>query len=434
LAVGFRSSSIRGVSDTQGTSIAIPVPSGAAAGDIVICFVGQFDHFGAAITAPTGFTQFAQIALSAVRVTGFWKRLTASDTGSYTFSWASSSTWANGNALCITGALATGDPIEDFVTGSATGTAYPDLTVTTVTAPFLAWGAYNENADTTHDVPDSYTGIDAQDYGMTAWRVPATTGTHTATGATAGVSTNLVAILAAIAAEAGGIAVGQALETNTAGSVTASKTRTLDQSVETDTAQIITASHSVTIGQALESDTAHAVAGSKRGDLGQSVETDTAQSITVSKSATLGQAVETDTASSLTATVGGGTQVAIGQAVETHSAFAITGSKSWSIGQASETDTASGVKLATQVFHLISPTRVDIWPVDWERLRGPTFRETRGLTVYGDDTSLTAAEMPAQSKLDAAKYVFYGGYENTTTDKTLRRLWLDSGFEVEQIA
>jgi hypothetical protein len=339
VAVALRSSSIRGVSDTQGTSIAIPVPSGAAAGDIVVCFVGQFDHFGAAITAPTGFTQFAQIALSTVRVTGFWKRLSASDTGSYTFSWSSSSTWANGNALCITGALAVGDPIEDFVTGSATGTAYPDLTVTTVTAPFLGWGGYNENADTTHDVPDSYTGIAAQDYGMTAYRVPATTGTHTATGATAGVSTNLVVILAAIAAEDGGTPIGKTAETDTARPLTRSKTAGLAATAEADTARNVGRLKTTALAAPAETDTARGLAGSKTVGLGATTETDTARPVGRIKTRPLGRALDTSTARSLTRSKTAG----LGRGAETDIARPLGATGAVVLGRAAETDLARGL-------------------------------------------------------------------------------------------
>lgn len=202
MAVALRSSSIRGVDDTQGGSVAIPVPSGAAADDVVICFVGQWDHFGGAITAPSGFTQIAQVALSQTRITAYWKRLTGSDTGSYTFSWTATNTWANGSALCFSGAVTSGSPIEDFDSGSVSGTSYPTLSVTTTTEPGLAWGAYNENSDGGTTVPTGFTEISTQNYGTAAHRIPGSTGSHSASGATSTSSMDLVVVLAAVQAAA----------------------------------------------------------------------------------------------------------------------------------------------------------------------------------------------------------------------------------------
>lgn len=57
-------------------------------------------------------------------------------------------------------------------------------------------------------------------------------------------------------------------------------------------------------------------------------------------------------------------------------------------------------------------------------------RMREGLTAYGDAAPLTTAQQPSQETLDAATYVFLGGYEYITTDPVIRQLWLDSGFSV----
>lgn len=199
MTVSFKSSSIRGVSDTQGL-VDIPVPSEADVDDIVICFVGTWNEGANSVTPPPEFTKIVEAGpASLTRISAFWKRLSTPDTDSYTFE--HSSGFANGNAECLSGGLVSGDPIEDFAIGSVTSSTYPDLIVDTTTEPFLSWGAYNESADSTHDVPNGYTGIAPQDYGMTAWLIPGTTGSHTATGATASSSMGTVNILVAVIPE-----------------------------------------------------------------------------------------------------------------------------------------------------------------------------------------------------------------------------------------
>lgn len=207
MPVAFRSSSIRATDDVQGTGIAIPTPSGLQVNDIVVMFVGQFDHFGASITGlPSGSTQFAQIEQANTRVTGFWKRVTSANDatdepdGDYDFSWADASTWANGGALAFSGCKTTGSPIgTNFVTGAAASASFPTLNLPSVAfEPGLVWLAYNENSANTNDVPDNFTAITAQNYGMAGYRIPAATGAFSSTGATVPASMNLAQILAAL--------------------------------------------------------------------------------------------------------------------------------------------------------------------------------------------------------------------------------------------
>lgn len=212
MAVTFRSSSIRSVSDDNSGTVAIPVPSGASAGDIVVAYVGTWNSLSV-VSPPSGFTLIAAIDSgggSPTRVLVYWKRLTGSDAGTYDFTNALE--WANGGAICLIGGLASGDPVVDFATGTAFSAAYPDLAVDADDGSGLAWVSYNENGDGTHDPPDGYTGIQAQDYGMAAWNIAAATGTHVATGATAGSTMQLAEILVAIAPEAAGA--GSTIELN----------------------------------------------------------------------------------------------------------------------------------------------------------------------------------------------------------------------------
>jgi hypothetical protein len=206
MPVAFRSMSIRAADDTQGGGIAIPVPPSLQVNDIVVLNVGQFDHFGAAIGKPAACTQFAQAEQGNTRVTGFWKRVTsvgdATDEpdGFYNFTWTDGSTWGNGSSIACSGGITTGDPIgTNFVTGAAVSASFPTLTLPSVGfQPFLAWMAYHASSSATSDVPDNFTSVTAQNYGMSAYRVPGSTGVFQSVGATVSASMNLAQILAAI--------------------------------------------------------------------------------------------------------------------------------------------------------------------------------------------------------------------------------------------
>jgi hypothetical protein len=136
--------------------------------------------------------------------------------------------------------------------------------------------------------------------------------------------------------------IGQASELDSAFAPTSRKTKAIGQSSETDTAQPITVRRSVTVGQAAETDTAQAITARKVKLLGQASETDSAQALTHRKTVTLAQASETDTAQAITARRT--RTVAVGQASETDSAQAITYPFRRLIGQASETDLAQPIQ------------------------------------------------------------------------------------------
>lgn len=167
------------------------------------------------------------------------------------------------------------------------------------------------------------------------------------------------------------IAIGQAVEANTAQALTALKTfaATLSQATETDAAQPVSAALTLTkaIGQASETDAARpatvvatrslAIAQAAETDLaqamapssgtsvviGQAQEDDSAQPLTVKTAiaATLGQVVETDAAQAFTALAA--RVVAIIQAQELDFAHSLTASMPGVLGQAVETDTAQPV-------------------------------------------------------------------------------------------
>ena len=160
VAVGFRSSS-QYAPGTNGTTAVLPVPTGAAIGDIAV--VGIYKENTAAVTPPDGtWTSKASLTTSGAShgsLHVFWKRLTAADTGTYTFTWTGSDFRAAAAGLW-SGRIASGDPFDGTV-----GTSEPGSTSTTVnvsTSPAAAngdaigfWTNFNGGASFT--APTNYT-------------------------------------------------------------------------------------------------------------------------------------------------------------------------------------------------------------------------------------------------------------------------------------
>ncbi len=60
-----------------------------------------------------------------------------------------------------------------------------------------------------------------------------------------------------------------------------------------------------------------------------------------------------------------------------------------------------------------------------------TLRE--GLTAYGNAAPLSVKRDPSNADLEGKTYVFRGGYIHESEDPVVIQLWLDSGFEVEDV-
>lgn len=56
-----------------------------------------------------------------------------------------------------------------------------------------------------------------------------------------------------------------------------------------------------------------------------------------------------------------------------------------------------------------------------------------GLTAYGNAAPLTVKRDPSNADLAGKTYVFRGGYVHETTDPVVIQVWIDSGFEVEDV-
>lgn len=204
MAVGYRSSSRSGQSDTFAASNTTPVPSGAASGDIALYGLERWESTNPAITWPTGFTQIVNIASGSQKLHVAWKRLTGADTGNYVATWTGS-LWNIGHCILITGALASGDPIGANVNTatSASGTTVPTTTLTVGDAAFLCQFTANENS-ATKTAPTSFTEVQDSDYISTNYRIPGASGTYSASGGTLSASTLSLAALIAVSPDAGG--------------------------------------------------------------------------------------------------------------------------------------------------------------------------------------------------------------------------------------
>lgn len=158
--MAYRSSS-QYAPGSNGTTAVLPVPTGAAIGDIVV--VGIYKENTAAVSPPDGtWTSKASLTTSggthgALHV--LWKRLTAADTGTYTFTWTGSAFRA-GAAGAWSGRIATGDPFDGTV-----GTSEPGATSTTVNVSTSPTGSNgdavgfwtNFNGGASFTAPTNYT-------------------------------------------------------------------------------------------------------------------------------------------------------------------------------------------------------------------------------------------------------------------------------------
>lgn len=207
MAVGFRSSSNTG-NDANTTTKTLPVPSGAAAGDVVTVVLSRWTNT-AAITAPSGFFDWGITYNSGdgqANVHILWKRLTGADAGNYVFSWtAGSNDWSHAHGFCMTGVISTGTPIEAVNNWAGTAGTFGSTSVTTASIPGLIWSTYNDSSGT-HSPPTSgsWTEVIDFDSGSGAYLLPAASGTQTASGGSVTSSSPAAAVLIALTPEPAG--------------------------------------------------------------------------------------------------------------------------------------------------------------------------------------------------------------------------------------
>lgn len=142
----------------------IAVPSGAASNDIAI--IDIWTESGTAVTTPpSGFAYDTGVQTGAGRVfwlRRYWKRLTGSDTGSYSFTLASSDSCM---LVCTlwTGRVTSGSPFDVASFAGVTPSAY---TLTTVTAgcDLLTGIGTWDNSWSTSYLPSTYSARSPADY------------------------------------------------------------------------------------------------------------------------------------------------------------------------------------------------------------------------------------------------------------------------------
>ena len=205
--MAFRSST--GLTPGSGNSVVINVPAGAAVNDIAV--VGIYKENDRVITPPAGFTEKVALITSATArgsLYVLWKRLTAADTGTYTFSWGAGGVWRSAGCSLFSGRTTTGDPFDGTV-----GTAESTVAVTTLdvsTSPTAADGDAvdfhtNFQGGNSYTPPTNYTERQDLDViGMFTRDAVAsgTTGNVTATSNVSGFAKAFLGVLAAAAAGA----------------------------------------------------------------------------------------------------------------------------------------------------------------------------------------------------------------------------------------
>jgi hypothetical protein len=119
--VAYRSSTY--LTGASSATAAVAVPAGAASGDIAV--VGIYTESTGAITPPAGFTQKVDLRTGTPSAVGglvvFWKRLTAADSGTYSFSIATPTQWREAACGLFSGRVASGDPFDLTSTNETTG-------------------------------------------------------------------------------------------------------------------------------------------------------------------------------------------------------------------------------------------------------------------------------------------------------------------------
>lgn len=211
VAVGYRSSSTSGTADSQGTSKPIPVPAGAATGDIALLAIEMWwdSATNPTVTWPSGFTEIVNVNLDAeqgwTKLKVAWKRLTGADSGNYTPSWTGTQ-WNMGHCILITGGLASGDPIEATHTATTlTGTSVPTTTVSPAAAgDMLVNFCTNESSATQSTVPTGFTNVQNHIYLRTNYRISAASGSQSASGGVISAAGPQVVALIAVKPEADG--------------------------------------------------------------------------------------------------------------------------------------------------------------------------------------------------------------------------------------
>jgi hypothetical protein len=244
VSVGFRSSS--SLAGASAANAAVPVPTGAAVGDIAV--VGIYMESAATVTPPSGFTLKSSLQTSVAsrgRLDVFWKRLTAADTGTYTFTFTS--TFRAAACGLFSGRIASGDPFDGTV-----GTAESATTVTTLNVSTTPTGSNgdavgfwtNFNGGAGFTAPTNYTEqVDLSVLTMDTRDAVASGSTGNVT-ATASITDFMKAFLGVLAVASGSsnwtqspadvVGLTDTVQVDTPGSLSSADTESISDSTATD--------------------------------------------------------------------------------------------------------------------------------------------------------------------------------------------------------
>lgn len=191
---------------TDVTSRAPAVPTGAAVNDVAFVFLDLWLS-NPTVTPPSGFNLlFSVTGGTGVAVKCYWKRLTAADTGTYSFTWTGTN-WTTASCTMLRGVKSSGDPVgANFNTAFVTSATFPSTSVNPGYIPGLLWHGYNDTGGS-HTPPTSPAGFTETvevDCATDAIHLPSSGTSFTVTGATVSASSPIMSALVAVEAEPAG--------------------------------------------------------------------------------------------------------------------------------------------------------------------------------------------------------------------------------------
>lgn len=187
-----------------GTTAAFDLTSlSVAAGDLILVFL--YKENTAAMTPPGGYTQKAQTTatVSVIEHTLFYHQASGSESGTVTFSWTGS-TWRDGYAIKISGAVTSGDPFDGTpatgTSGSSSVSTAPAVSLAATSAnTLLVYSQTNFAGTINFTPPTGYTENADNDTIETAWKDNTAGGATGTVQGTASATSTMTAILASIA-------------------------------------------------------------------------------------------------------------------------------------------------------------------------------------------------------------------------------------------
>lgn len=197
------------------TSHSVAVPTGAAADDIAVVYLGQWNAGGVTptVTAPSGFAQKGSNFSNGptgggdgfARNSVWWKRLTGADSGTYAFSY-SASMWTTVQCVLFRGCATSGDPWDVMatpITNLWTSTIDSISLTNTDANGALVWWVYNDTA-ATHTSPTGFTEAADNDCATTGYKILSASGSQTASGGTVSTATTGGVWMGALLSSGGG--------------------------------------------------------------------------------------------------------------------------------------------------------------------------------------------------------------------------------------